>query len=95
MVCSFMLIVLPAVIMRIIYWVWGLISGKKPEPVKAAEPTTAGEQEVKKGTCPYHVVMNFLGYPVPDKKKPEATAPANAESTPCVDEPKATELKSE
>ena len=84
-----MLIVLPAVIMRIIYWVWGLVTGKKQETAKEAEPTTAGEQEVKKGTCPYHVVMNFLGYPVPDKKKPEA-APAEATT----DEPK-NELKTE
>ena len=65
-----MLIVLPALVMRVLYWLYGLITGKKQEDQKPAAAT--GEQDGKKaagGTCPYHVVMNFLGYPVPDKKK--------------------------
>ena len=67
-----MLIVLPAVIMRVLYWVYGLITGKKQEPAPQPTTTADGAQpEVKKGTCPYHVVMNFLGFKVPEKKKPE------------------------
>ena len=68
-----MLIVLPALIMRGLYWVWSLFTGKKaPTP----EPTNnAGEPEVKKaGTCPYHVFMNFFGFKIPEKKTPVVDA---------------------
>ena len=68
-----MLIVLPALLMRCAYWIWGLFTGKKapvaPQPVQDA----AGEKEVKKGVCPYHVFMNFFGFKIPEKK-PVATA---------------------
>ena len=66
MVCSFMLIVLPALCMRAMYWLWSFFTGKKaPVP---AQPKNAGEKEAKKGVCPYHVFMNFFGFKIPEKK---------------------------
>merc|ERR1711982_121846 len=67
MVCSFMLIVLPALCMRAMYWVWSFFTGKKAT-VPTAEKNT-GEKEVKKGVCPYHVFMNFFGFKIPEKRR--------------------------
>ena len=94
MVCSFMLIVLPAVLMRVAYWFYGLITGKKQEPAAKPAPATNadGTEVAKKGTCPYHVVMNFLGFKVPEKKKPEE---ANASATVKTTEDSTNQLKTD
>ena len=81
MPCSFWMIVVPAIALRILYWVYGHIAGKKQEEALAATTEKVGDPEVKKGTCPYHVVMNFLGYPVPEKKKPEESVPSESSTT--------------
>ena len=61
-----MLIVLPALCMRAMYWVWSFLTGKKA--TAPAAPKNEGEKEVKKGVCPYHVFMNFFGFKIPEKK---------------------------
>ena len=83
-----MLIVLPALCMRAMYWVWSFFTGKKAT-VPAAEKNT-GEKEVKKGVCPYHVFMNFFGFKIPEKKAVAADPQkANNEETPIAKEVKA------
>ena len=71
MVCSFMMIVLPALIMRCLYAVYNWVTGKKPEEQKPAEvagATDASQPPKAKGVCPYHVVLKFFGFPIPEKK---------------------------
>ena len=63
------MIVLPALIMRMLYAVYNWVTGKKPEEQKPAEVAADGTQQPKaKGVCPYHVVLRFFGFPVPEKK---------------------------
>ena len=69
-----MLIVLPALLMRAVYWVWGFFTGKKAPAPAQPNQNAAGEAAVKKGTCPYHVFMNFFGFKIPEKKAPAAQA---------------------
>ena len=81
MVCTFMLFVLPAIVLRSAYWFWGWLTGKKQQPAKAAKTetkpaenkdaavATAGKKPAAKGTCPYHVVMRLLGFKIPEKKQ--------------------------
>ena len=69
MVCTFFFIVLPALMLRAVYAFWGWLTGRKAEataPAAAADGTPA---VVKKGTCPYHVVLRFFGFKVPEKKQ--------------------------
>merc|ERR1712024_241559 len=88
MVCSFMLIVLPALCMRAMYWVWSFFTGKKA--TVPAAPKNAGEKEVKKGVCPYHVFMNFFGFKIPEKKAVAADPQkVNNDETPIAKEVKA------
>ena len=75
MVCSFMLIVLPALCMRAMYWLWSFFTGKKA-PAPAQQKNVAGEKEVKKGVCPYHVFMNFFGFKIPEKKNVDVNSDA-------------------
>ena len=83
-----MLIVLPALCMRAMYWVWSFLTGKKA-PAPAAK-ANEGEKEVKKGVCPYHVFMNFFGFKIPEKKSVAALAdPQKADDTPIAKEVKA------
>ena len=76
MVCTFMLFVLPALLFRAMFSFWGWLTGKKA--VKEEEPAKDAEKKpeaVKKGACPYHVVMRFLGLmPPAEEAKPEAKA---------------------
>merc|ERR1712045_700964 len=78
MVCTFLLFVLPALIFRGLWAFWGWLTGKKvvEEAEKAkAEAEANGEKKpdaVKKGTCPYHVVMLFLGLMPPADATPKA-----------------------
>ena len=74
MVCTFMLFVLPALVLRSVYWLWGWMFGKKAEtPVaKSADKDAAtGNKATAKGVCPYHVVMGLLGFKIPEKKQVE------------------------
>ena len=79
MVCTFMLIVLPTLMMRACYAFWCWLTGKKPE-VAAEQPAQVnaeGEQKqaaAAKGVCPYHVVLKFFGFKVPEKKQKEPAA---------------------
>ena len=79
MVCTFMLIVLPALFLRSVYSFWTWMFGKKQQKVQepAAEPADKDAAAVKKpaakGTCPYHVVMRLLGFKIPEKKQLEQT----------------------
>ena len=67
MVCSFMFFVLPMLLMRCLYGFWGWLTGRKVEA--EPEPTNADERPAAaKGTCPYHVVLRFFGFKVPEKK---------------------------
>jgi len=76
MVCSFMLIVLPALFMRGIYWLWSFFTGKKAQaPAQKKE----GDAQVKKGACPYHVFMNFFGFKISEKKQVPAVKANNVE----------------
>ena len=72
MVCTFMLFVLPALVLRSVYWFWGWMFGKKQQP-KAQEPAAkeadADKKKAAKGTCPYHFVMNLFGFKIPPKKQ--------------------------
>ena len=76
MVCTFMLFVLPALLFRAMYGFWCWLTGKKA--VKEEEPAKDADKKpdaVKKGTCPYHVVMRFFGLmPPAEEAKPEADA---------------------
>ena len=78
MVCTFLLFVLPALIIRGLYAFWGWVTGRKvvEEADKAKADAEKKPDAVKKGACPYHVVMRFLGLmpPAEDKPKAEATA---------------------
>ena len=75
MVCTFMLFVLPALVLRSVYWLWGWMFGtKQPVPEEtAAKPAdkdaAEGKKPAAKGTCPYHVVMRMLGFKIPEKKQ--------------------------
>ena len=83
-----MLIVLPALCMRAMYWVWSFFTGKKATVPAATK--NAGEKEVKKGVCPYHVFMNFFGFKIPEKKPVTALSdPQTANETPIAKEVKA------
>ena len=78
MVCTFMLIVLPAMILRSLYGFWCWLIGRKPaEQPKQEEVDPAKAQ---KGTCPYHTVRRWLGFPVPEKNA-ETTSNQSEEST--------------
>ena len=71
-----MLIVLPALFMRGIYWLWSFFTGKKAQaPAQKKE----GDAQVKKGACPYHVFMNFFGFKIPEKKQVPAVKANNVE----------------
>ena len=75
MVCSFFFIVLPMALLKVIHWLYCYVTGKKVEDKPAEKPTVLdaqGNPVVKKGTCPYHVVMNFLGFEIPKKEAPAA-----------------------
>ena len=78
MVCTFMLFVLPALVLRSVYWFWGWMFGKKAEATDA-KPVDKDAAEVKKatskGVCPYHVVMGLLGFKIPEKKQVEQPQP--------------------
>ena len=78
MVCTFMIFVLPALVMRACYWLWGLITGRKAEPAKPAAP--ANVAAAQKGTCPYHVVLRFFGFKVPEKQPVVQAAPATEQA---------------
>ena len=74
MVCTFMLFVLPVLVLRSVYWLWSWMFGRKAqEPaVKSADKDAdAGQKPAAKGTCPYHVVMRLLGFDIPEKKQLE------------------------
>ena len=74
MVCTFMLFVLPALVLRSVYWLWGWMFGKKAEEPAAKstdKDATAAKKPAAKGTCPYHVVMRMLGFKIPEKKQVE------------------------
>ena len=88
MVCTFMLIVLPAMLLRTLYSVFCWLTGRKQEQPKPAEKTDA---PAKTGTCPYHVVMNFLGFKIPEKKQ----APVAAAEAQKVDEVEQDKAKAE
>ena len=72
-----MLFVLPALVMRCLWGFWGWLTGKKAVEKTAEENAEKKPEAVKKGACPYHVVMRFLGLmPPAEEAKPEATAEA-------------------
>ena len=85
MVCTFFLFVLPALVMRAMYAFWGWLTGRKTEataPADAAPNADGAPAVVKKGTCPYHVVLRFFGFKVPEKKQNAPTEPLQAEARP-------------
>ena len=82
MVCSFFFLVLPALLWKAMSWIWAFFTGKKqmapqPEGQDAEVPAV-----VKKGVCPYHVVLKFFGFKVPET---EVAAPLAAEPQPAGD----------
>ena len=84
MVCTFMLFVLPALILRACYAFWGWLTGRKPEEPKEAETNADKRAPAAKGVCPYHVVLRFFGFKVPEKK--QATDAPLAEPAPVADD---------
>ena len=77
MVCSFFYYVLPCSIIMSLCWIWRQVNGTIPEEVPVEEvQETKADAAVKKGTCPYHVFMNFFGFKIPEKKT------ANADQAP-------------
>ena len=86
MVCTFMLIVLPTLVLRACYSFWCWLTGKKPTvEEKSADAQVNAEQDKKiapaaKGVCPYHVVLKFFGMKVPEKKEKKEVCPHAAQA---------------
>ena len=74
MVCTFFFIVLPALVCRALYWVFGFFTGAKANKPAAAEQENkdAGKQAADAGGCPYHALLRFFGFQVPEKKQEAA-----------------------
>ena len=84
MVCTFMLFVLPALVLRGVYWLWGWFFGKKQQPkaqVPAAKDADADKKKAAKGFCPYHFVMWLLGCKIPEKKQQQQLQDQNEADT--------------
>ena len=86
MVCTFFFIVLPALVCRALYWVFGFFTGigaaKKTDETKK----DAGAKQVEGSGCPYHALLKFFGFQVPEKKQvapvaDAAAAPETADKT--------------
>ena len=82
MVCTFMLIVLPTLLMRGVYAFYCWLTGKKA-PVPAASQNADNKKPEAKGVCPYHVVLRLFGMKIPEKKAPQVEeAPVKAAQCP-------------
>ena len=79
MVCSFFYYVLPALIISAFCAFWLKITGREPE-MPVADTKADSRAPAAKGVCPYHVMLKFFGFKVPEKKTSIQTA-ASEESS--------------
>ena len=84
MVCTFMLIVLPTLVLRACYSFWCWLTGKKPTVEEKPAQVNAEQDKniapAAKGVCPYHVVLKFFGMKVPEKKEKKEVCPHAADA---------------